>query len=133
MKYLYPYECEVAKLSSPQELQLAIESNKRDRRHSDTVDFLNPQLSRGDLEQAISPAPRPTPGNAQGLQLITSPTVAIPHGALPPYSGGFIVTGSGAHQVRVSVTDHTPMSKGTTCLPACLYVVSEAHQCVHSV
>lgn len=108
VKYLYPYECEVAKLSSPQELQLAIESNKRDRRHSDTVDFLSPQLPRGDLEQAISPAPRPTGSNAQGLQLITSPTVAIPHGALPPYSGGFIVTGSaGAHQV-VQMAHHIP-------------------------
>lgn len=104
VKYLYPYECEVAKLSSPHELQLAIESNKRDRRHSDTVDFLSPQMTRSDLEQAISPVtPRQSGGssNPQGLQLITSPTVAIPHGAMPPYSGGFIVAGNGGHQVYV--------------------------------
>lgn len=96
VKYLYPYECEVAKLSNPQELQVAIESNKRDRRHSDTVEFLSPQMTcRTDLEQAVSPVQRVS--NTQGLQLITSPTVAIPHGSLPPYSGGFIVTGSGGH------------------------------------
>ncbi len=94
----------MAKLSSPHELQLAIESNKRDRRHSDTVDFLSPQMTRSDLEQAISPVtPRQSGGssNPQGLQLITSPTVAIPHGAMPPYSGGFIVAGNGGHQVYV--------------------------------
>lgn len=96
----------MAKLSSPQELQLAIESNKRDRRHSDTVDFLSPQLARSELEQAISPVGTRSsvPGNTQGLQLISSPTVAIPHGAMPPFSGGFIVAGnSGAHQVSMDL------------------------------
>ncbi|KAK3606042.1 hypothetical protein CHS0354_025092 [Potamilus streckersoni] len=34
MKYLYPYECEKLKLSSPQELQSAIDGNRREGRRS---------------------------------------------------------------------------------------------------
>ena len=32
MKYLYPYECEKEKLSSPAELQAAIDGNRREGR-----------------------------------------------------------------------------------------------------
>ena len=32
MKYLYPYECEKLKMSSPQELQAAIDGNRREGR-----------------------------------------------------------------------------------------------------
>lgn len=40
MKYLYPYECEKLKLSSPQELQSAIDGNRREgRRPSYGYDF----------------------------------------------------------------------------------------------
>lgn len=34
MKYLYPYECEKLKLSSPQELQSAIDGNRREGRRA---------------------------------------------------------------------------------------------------
>lgn len=34
MKYLYPYECEKLKLSTPQELQAAIDGNRREGRRS---------------------------------------------------------------------------------------------------
>ena len=34
MKYLYPYECEKEKLSSPDELQSAIDGNRREGRRS---------------------------------------------------------------------------------------------------
>ena len=98
MKYLYPYECEVEKLSDPQELQMAIDSNKRDRRHSDTVDFMTPQIAtcRAELEQTSVSVNVATPvthavTSTQGLQLISSPTVALPHGSISPY-GGFIMT-----------------------------------------
>ena len=75
---------------------MAIDSNKRDRRHSETVEFIAPPVG-SDLDQAISPVTHVT--TAQGLQLISSPTVAIPQGSMPPYSGGFIVTPGGAHVV----------------------------------
>jgi len=34
MKYLYPYECEKLHLSTPQELQAAIDGNRREGRRS---------------------------------------------------------------------------------------------------
>ena len=34
MKYLYPYECEKERLSSPDELQQAIDGNRREGRRS---------------------------------------------------------------------------------------------------
>lgn len=34
MKYLYPYECEKEKLSTPAELQSAIDGNRREGRRS---------------------------------------------------------------------------------------------------
>ena len=77
---------------------MAIDSNKRDRRHSENMDFVAPQL-RGELE-CHSPVVTTTP---QGVQLISSPTVAFPQGSLPPYSGGFLVTpGPGGTHVMAS-------------------------------
>ncbi len=77
---------------------MAIDSNKRDRRHdSESMDFISaPQLQR-DME--MSPVVTTTPQG--GLQIIGSPTMAFPHGSLPPYSGGFLVTGGpgGTHVV----------------------------------
>ena len=105
VKYLYPYECETVKLSEPQELQMAIDSNKRDRRHSENLDFIAPQLQR-DMDPNLSPVITTT---HQGLQLISSPTMALPHGSLPPYSGGFIVAGGpGGTPQLVQMTPHVP-------------------------
>lgn len=102
VKYLYPYECEKVKLSDPQELQMAIDSNKRDRRHSENMDFMSPQLQR-EMESTLSPVVTTTP---QGLQLISSPTMALPHASVPPYSGGFIVAGGPGGTQLVQVTPH---------------------------
>jgi hypothetical protein len=100
-KYLYPYECEVESLSDPKELQMAIESNKRDRRHSDTMDYI--QTCREERRDHLITQPTYTvTGTPGGLQLISSPTVAIPQPAVPPYSSSFILTPSGAQIV------HTP-------------------------
>lgn len=80
-KYLYPYECETVKLSDPQELQMAIDSNKRDRRHSDTI-----PLGLGDVSNSVI--------TTQAIKMIPSPTV--PHAVSgAPYSGGYIVTPGG--------------------------------------
>lgn len=89
---------------------MAIDSNKRDRRHSDNMDFMAPaaQLQR-DMDSNLSPVVTTTP---QGIQLISSPTMAMPHASIPPYSGGFIVTGGpgGTHMVAsphlVQMTPH---------------------------
>ena len=115
MKYLYPFECEYKHLSDPQELQLAIESNKRDRRHSDTAEFSSPQppasISRSEaarsVEQVTTGIPTTTYAMAtsQGLQLITSPTMAIPHGSMPPYPGSFLIPSPGIRP-NVSSSGH---------------------------
>ena len=99
VKYLYPYECEIENLSDPQELQVAIDSHKRDRRQSDTVEFLHQPLSGGrNTLESLTPVTN-TITATQGLQIINSPSVALPHGAIPPYSGSFIVTGPGGTQM----------------------------------
>lgn len=80
---------------------MAIESNKRDRRHSDTMEFI--QTCREERREQILTQPTYTvTGTPSGLQLISSPTVALPQANMPPYSSGFIITPSGAHVV------HTP-------------------------
>lgn len=111
VKYLYPFECEEKQLSDPKELQLAIESNKRDRRHSDNIEFLpnsrdNERRDGGLMTgTAGQQAPFTVAGTPSALQLITSPTVAIPQTSLPPYSGGgFIITptAGGTHMVHAA-------------------------------
>lgn len=103
VKYLYPYECEIENLSDPQELQIAIDSHKRDRRQSDTVEFMHQPLTAAgrNTHETLTPvsnAITATPGCATQLQILNSP-VALPHGTIPPYSGSFIVTGPGGAQM----------------------------------
>ncbi|KAJ8791040.1 hypothetical protein J1605_020841 [Eschrichtius robustus] len=77
MKYLYPYECETRALSSPGELQAAIDSNRREGRRQAYTNAplfsLAGQPPRATLGLASGPgtappAPTPTPGprTAQG-------------------------------------------------------------------
>lgn len=80
MKYLYPYECETRALSSPGELQAAIDSNRREgRRQAYTAAPLfgvagppprsAPGLASGagPAPSAPTPGPRPAQGSASGL------------------------------------------------------------------
>ena len=95
---------------------MAIDSNKRDRRHSETVEFMSPQIAtcRAELEQGIVTPATHTVTAAQGLQLISSPTVAIPQGSLPPYSGGFILTPGGTHMVAPHLATSPQILQMTT-------------------
>ncbi|XP_039731447.1 AT-rich interactive domain-containing protein 3C [Pteropus medius] len=80
MKYLYPYECETRALSSPGELQAAIDSNRREgRRQAYTTAPLfgmagppprgtpGPASGPGPAPPAPTPGPRPAQGSASGL------------------------------------------------------------------
>ncbi|KAI5158334.1 At-Rich Interactive Domain-Containing Protein 3C [Manis pentadactyla] len=80
MKYLYPYECETRALSSPGELQAAIDSNRREGRRqayntSQLFDLARPSLrgtpgpalGPGSAPPAPPPCPRPAQGSASGL------------------------------------------------------------------
>lgn len=64
MKYLYPYECETRALSSPGELQAAIDSNRREGRRQ--------AYTAAPLFGSTGPPPRGTPGPA-----------SVPGSALP--------------------------------------------------
>lgn len=80
MKYLYPYECETRALSSPGELQAAIDSNRREgRRQAYTAAPLyglagptsrgapGPISGPGTAPPTPTPSPRPAQGSASGL------------------------------------------------------------------
>ncbi|XP_004678090.1 PREDICTED: AT-rich interactive domain-containing protein 3C [Condylura cristata] len=58
MKYLYPYECETRALSSPGELQAAIDSNRREGRRQ--------AYTAAQIFGLAGPPPRGTPGTASG-------------------------------------------------------------------
>ncbi|XP_059514753.1 AT-rich interactive domain-containing protein 3C isoform X2 [Myotis daubentonii] len=58
MKYLYPYECETRALSSPGELQAAIDSNRREGRRQ--------AYTAAPLFGSTGPPPRGTPGPTSG-------------------------------------------------------------------
>ncbi|XP_056601965.1 AT-rich interactive domain-containing protein 3A isoform X3 [Triplophysa dalaica] len=70
MKYLYPYECEKRGLSSPEELQAAIDSNRREGRRQ----------SYGSTLFNYSPVGTPT--------LMASPKLQMPHISMSIPNGG---------------------------------------------
>lgn len=70
MKYLYPYECEKRGLSSPGELQAAIDSNRREGRRQ----------SYGSALFNYSPVGTPT--------LLPSPKVPMSHISIGTPNGG---------------------------------------------
>lgn len=72
MKYLYPYECEKRGLSSPGELQAAIDSNRREGRRQ----------SYGSAIFNYSPVGTPT--------LMSSPKMHMPHLPMSSHNGGHI-------------------------------------------
>ncbi|XP_029296415.1 AT-rich interactive domain-containing protein 3A [Cottoperca gobio] len=72
MKYLYPYECEKRGLSSPGELQAAIDSNRREGRRQ----------SYGSAIFNYSPVGTPT--------LLSSPKMHMSHLSMPSHNTGHI-------------------------------------------
>ncbi|XP_078141417.1 AT-rich interactive domain-containing protein 3A [Centroberyx gerrardi] len=72
MKYLYPYECEKRGLSSPGELQAAIDSNRREGRRQ----------SYGSSIFNYSPVGTPA--------LLSSPKMQMPHLPMSAHNGGHI-------------------------------------------
>ncbi|KAJ8405571.1 hypothetical protein AAFF_G00315510 [Aldrovandia affinis] len=76
MKYLYPYECEKRGLSSPGELQAAIDSNRREGRRQ----------SYGSAMFNYSPVGTPN--------LLSSPKIQMPHIAMSTPNGSHISHGA---------------------------------------
>ncbi|OQR66936.1 AT-rich interactive domain-containing protein 3A-like [Tropilaelaps mercedesae] len=82
MKYLYPYECDKEKLSHPDELQAAIDGNRREGRRSSYNHFNEMLSSSGGTTGASSgPVRSPNTNNAPPLSL-------VPHRGLLQLNGG---------------------------------------------
>nr|XP_006986027.1 AT-rich interactive domain-containing protein 3C [Peromyscus maniculatus bairdii] len=79
MKYLYPYECETRALSSPGELQAAIDSNRREGRRQ--------AYTAVPLFSLAGPTPRGAPGPASGHGPTPAATPSCPGPAQGPASG----------------------------------------------
>ena len=102
LKYLYPYECAMEKLSQPQEIRDAIEGNKRDRRISSEVDLseftTSPPTTNNRMEGPILIQAAENPAAATGLQhhaLRQAPTaVQVVQPALTGLPPGTLHTGS---------------------------------------
>uniref|UniRef100_A0A8C6UDL6 AT-rich interactive domain-containing protein 3 n=1 Tax=Neogobius melanostomus TaxID=47308 RepID=A0A8C6UDL6_9GOBI len=78
MKYLYPFECEKKGLSSPVELQTAIDSNRREgRRPSYTNTLYRYSPSPGSAPHGLlaSPTLQPTPTGHNGISTSASPNL----------------------------------------------------------
>ncbi|EDW85610.1 uncharacterized protein Dwil_GK23065 [Drosophila willistoni] len=74
MKYLYPYECEKKNLSTPAELQAAIDGNRREGRRSSYG-----QYEAMHSQMPLTPISRP-PGMPGGMQQM-SPLALVTHAA----------------------------------------------------
>ncbi|CAN9499107.1 unnamed protein product [Ophioblennius macclurei] len=76
MKYLYPFECEKKGLSSPGELQAAIDSNRREGRRPSYTSSLyrySPSPSSGPHPLLSSPTMQTKPATPNGLNTAASP------------------------------------------------------------
>uniref|UniRef100_A0A6A7FU97 Protein dead ringer homolog n=1 Tax=Hirondellea gigas TaxID=1518452 RepID=A0A6A7FU97_9CRUS len=118
MKYIYPFECEKNKLSNPQELQIAIDGNRREGRRSSYGE--SPYGGYGDLGQPglINFPNLHNFGNLQRLHaplsLVSRPQMngnGVPTHSLVPQDllrGGFFPGGGsppgGAQQAMVDAT-----------------------------
>uniref|UniRef100_A0A4W5MBR4 AT-rich interactive domain-containing protein 3 n=1 Tax=Hucho hucho TaxID=62062 RepID=A0A4W5MBR4_9TELE len=79
MKYLYPYECEKKGLSSPGELQAAIDGNRREgRRHSNSLYRFSPSTAPGHPHHSLlSPPKMPHHSSVGHNGLHTSPSPSL--------------------------------------------------------
>ncbi|XP_038855124.1 AT-rich interactive domain-containing protein 3B-like [Salvelinus namaycush] len=79
MKYLYPYECRKKGLSSPGELQAAIDGNRREgRRHSNSLYRFSPSTAPGYPHHSLlSPPKMPHHSSAGHNGLHTSPSPSL--------------------------------------------------------
>lgn len=78
MKYLYPFECEKKGLSSPGELQAAIDSNRREGRRPSYTSSLyrySPSPSSAPHPLIQSSAVQGTPAGHNGLSSSASPNL----------------------------------------------------------
>ncbi|VTJ52619.1 Hypothetical predicted protein [Marmota monax] len=103
MKYLYPYECETRALSSPGELQAAIDSNRREGRRQ--------AYTAAPLFTLAGPPARGAPGPASG------PGPAPPAPLSGPGSGPAQGSASGLPALACAQLSPSPIKKEESGIP----------------
>lgn len=91
MKYLYPFECEKKDLSSPGELQAAIDSNRREGRRPSYTNSLYrycPSPSSAPHSLLSSSSVQNTPTGHNGLSTSASPKLKKKSGLFGLYGSG---------------------------------------------
>ncbi|XP_050481149.1 protein dead ringer isoform X3 [Bombus huntii] len=112
MKYLYPYECEKRRLSTPAELQAAIDGNRREGRRSSYGTYATSSSTTSEsLVQRNPHTPNSLPLHAQisPLSLVTAVAAGGQHHG--PQS---LVNGSAAHTPLPHHPHHPQHSQGIT-------------------
>lgn len=104
MKYLYPYECETQALSSPGELQAAIDSNRREGRRQ--------AYTAAPLFGLAGPPPRGTPGPARGPVPGPGPAPPAPTPTPTPTPGLRSAQGSASGLPVHACAQLSPIKKG---------------------
>ncbi|XP_036400404.1 AT-rich interactive domain-containing protein 3B [Megalops cyprinoides] len=104
MKYLYPYECERMGLSSPGELQAAIDSNRREgRRPSYSTSLFRFSPSPSAAPHILSPPKMHLPSLAGAA--------AVAHNGLQASPGPSLKKAAGGHEIRASLlSSRLPMA-----------------------
>ncbi|XP_021163156.2 AT-rich interactive domain-containing protein 3B isoform X1 [Fundulus heteroclitus] len=103
MKYLYPFECEKKRLSSPGELQAAIDGNRREsRRPSYTSSLYRYSPSQGSAPHSLlsSPTVQTAPATHNGMSMSASPNLkrSTDETSTPVISGLPMALGHHQHQ-----------------------------------
>ena len=107
MKYLYPYECDKRALSNPNELQAAIDSNRREGRRQSFGSSLFTYSPNGTPTMLSSPK---VPGHGQGHV----------HGHGHGHGGGGHGHGHGGMPLGTNGTSLTPIQKIKTGMKPCV-------------
>uniref|UniRef100_K7G0I2 AT-rich interactive domain-containing protein 3 n=1 Tax=Pelodiscus sinensis TaxID=13735 RepID=K7G0I2_PELSI len=140
MKYLYPYECEKQALSSPGELQAAIDSNRREGRRQSFGAALfsyspgrgihptGPQDAPGQRRGGRGPAPEPGPreGNAAAGPGHVNPTArrrcpatSLSPAPVVPEDGVLSAAVPSRIAIPVSLAGHHLAASPGACSPPC--------------
>ncbi|XP_037324971.2 AT-rich interactive domain-containing protein 3A [Pungitius pungitius] len=96
MKYLYPYECDKRSLSNPNELQAAIDSNRREGRRQSFGSSLFTYSPNGTPTMLSSPK---LPSSSVGLMVGTNGSSLTPLQKIKKEDGGQPLPGAGASRL----------------------------------
>ncbi|XP_040041326.2 AT-rich interactive domain-containing protein 3A [Gasterosteus aculeatus] len=107
MKYLYPYECDKRSLSNPNELQAAIDSNRREGRRQSFGSSLFTYSPNGTPTMLSSPK---LLSSSSGLKVGTNGSSLTPLHKIKKEDGGHTLPGGGASRMPAGLAGHSMAS-----------------------